>query len=630
MEGLEPRWVPSQVGGGPSIVADSSPAGGIFLHNHQTFVYTTPQGTHVKLQMIGRGSLVGTNVDPNGALNLRFSLTNSYSKIVSNVHGGTGQADLASIIHLGVPEQSLSGISGSVIKMINLMNFNLIPGGVVNVTEGIGTLGLNSMGPDTQIQLRELPSTLTAGEATTTTSAGISNSFVTDAFQVQGLANVNGEFTSAGNIVNVTTPGSPGPPPAPPGIVLRINHINGNVNTVPNLLTDAEFFGYDQTTGQVVRFSLDLTKAGLNQGTGVIDPSFTPIQVAPAGSQSVGLSVGRDGRRLVLLVATGTTVSVYDATSGTRLGAFSIPAGFDSLGSTDVLTILGSTTPSQLQSIDVAASLRSPTAQAVTLATYNPPPGFSLVGGLTGLPGSNRAYATIAATFNTFQPTVTQLGLLTASATQAAPSTGGGLKLINRFSTDSTKAFQTFGSFVPVNPSSNPGLIGVPVGSVDSNLAVNSPSPSTSNPSQYSNTVALIGPVSLSHKGSIVLNTTDKITDLSETFRPDLNGSATQGVGPALIDVQGNIQSVRGLTANGLVLNDTGYLNLLKTGQLANSTILAQPIGHVQTPMSQRTNVTLVSSANRDFGTRGGVTLVPGLLQVGPLSLTNDTPPPSA
>ncbi len=96
-----------------------------------------------------------------------------------------------------------------------------------------------------------------------------------------------------------------------------------------------------------------------------------------------------------------------------------------------------------------------------------------------------------------------------------------------------------------------------------------------------------------------------------------------------MIDVQGNIQSLRGLTANGLVLNDTGYLNLIKTGQLSNSTILAQPIGHVQTPPAHRTNdVLLISTNNRDFGKRGGVnTLVSDLYQIGPLSLTNDINP---
>ena len=74
------------------------------------------------------------------------------------------------------------------------------------------------------------------------------------------------------------------------------------------------------------------------------------------------------------------------------------------------------------------------------------------------------------------------------------------------------------------------------------------------------------------------------------------------------------------------MLNDTGYLNLIRTGQISNSTILAQPIGHVDTPQALRTNTTLLSSNNRDFRTRGGVTLVTGLNQIGPLSLTNDSP----
>jgi hypothetical protein len=138
--------------------------------------------------------------------------------------------------------------------------------------------------------------------------------------------------------------------------------------------------------------------------------------------------------------------------------------------------------------------------------------------------------------------------------------------------------------------------------------------------------VSLLGPVSLTPHGSISLQFTDPITDLSETFRPDLNGDPAAGTGPVLIDVQGNIQSLRGLSANGLVLNDTGFLNLIRTGQISNSTILAQPIGHVQTPPGKRTNVTLVSTANRTFRNRGGVALVPGLNQIGPLSFTNDSP----
>ena len=142
--------------------------------------------------------------------------------------------------------------------------------------------------------------------------------------------------------------------------------------------------------------------------------------------------MGRDGSRLVLLVSTGSQISVYDATYGTALGSFTTPAGFDAnaLGSTDTLTVMGDVATNQLQMIDIAASLAAGTAQVPVQpgqlpppGSYTPPAGFSLVGGLTGLPGSNQVYPTIAATFNSFQPNVTQLGLLTAGTSIAAPST---------------------------------------------------------------------------------------------------------------------------------------------------------------------------------------------------------------
>jgi hypothetical protein len=250
------------------------------------------------------------------------------------------------------------------------------------------------------------------------------------------------------------------------------------------------------------------------------------------------------------------------------------------------------------------------------------------VGGLTGVVGTNQVYPTVAAIFNSFQPTVTQLGLLTAGTSTAATNPSGGLVLVRQFTTVSEKAIQPGGAYVQVpSPNPPPTGVGLSEGSVDSSLALNT---IVGTPGQYTNTVSLLGPVSLTQRGMITFpNTTDPITDLSESFRPELNGSAAAGTGPALIDVQGNIQSLRGLTANGLVLNDTGYINLIKTGQLSNSTILAQPIGHVQTPPAQRTNDLLISTNNRDFGKRGGVnTLVANLSQIGPLSLTNNSPNP--
>ena len=96
LEGLEERVVMSATASGLPVAAESSPAGGLFSSNFQKFVYTTPQGTHVLLQIVGRGSMQGTTVDSSGALHLLFSQTNSFTKIMSDVHGGTGQAALAS------------------------------------------------------------------------------------------------------------------------------------------------------------------------------------------------------------------------------------------------------------------------------------------------------------------------------------------------------------------------------------------------------------------------------------------------------------------------------------------------------------------------------------------------------
>jgi hypothetical protein len=303
---------------------------------------------------------------------------------------------------------------------------------------------------------------------------------------------------------------------------------------------------------------------------------------------------------------------------------------------------------SQLQMIDIPLSLAAGIAQlpvnpppAKSPAIYTPPAGFSLVGGLTGLVGTNQVYPTVAAVFNSFQPLVPQLGLLTAGTSVADTNPSGGLILVRQFTTVSEKAIQPGGAYVEV-PSNNspPTGVGLSEGSVDSSLAINTIG-TTSTPGQYTNTVSLLGPVSLDQRGMITLDKTDPttglpvpftdpITDLSESFRPELNGSAAAGAGPALIDVQGNIQSLRGLTASGLVLNDTGYINLIRTGQISTSTILAQPIGHINTPPSQRSNdVLLISTDNRDFGKRGGVnTLVSNLYQIGPLSLTNNSPNP--
>ena len=63
------------------------------------------------------------------------------------------------------------------------------------------------------------------------------------------------------------------------------------------------------------------------------------------------------------MVDTGSQISVYDATYGTPLGSFTIPAGFNALASTDTVTVMGSVSSNQLQMIDVAKSLAAGSAQ---------------------------------------------------------------------------------------------------------------------------------------------------------------------------------------------------------------------------------------------------------------------------
>ncbi len=57
--------------------------------------------------------------------------------------------------------------------MINLPNFNLIAGGTIDVTSGIGNLNLNSVGPNTQIELRELPTSYLTTFATANSNSGV-------------------------------------------------------------------------------------------------------------------------------------------------------------------------------------------------------------------------------------------------------------------------------------------------------------------------------------------------------------------------------------------------------------------------------------------------------------------------
>src|SRR5262249_52276090 len=142
--------------------ADISSNGVVWQHlspNHRKFTYTLTSGAHVMIQVIGVGNLGfgkmpdETFVDTSGALHLVYGGTNAYSKIVGQVQGGGGQAPLASILNSQLiaaaaadnlnsqliaagAANNISGVGGNVLASVLLSQFNLIPGGVINLTSG--------------------------------------------------------------------------------------------------------------------------------------------------------------------------------------------------------------------------------------------------------------------------------------------------------------------------------------------------------------------------------------------------------------------------------------------------------------------------------------------------------------
>jgi len=647
---LEDRRLLSHVALRHSLAAVAS-SNGAFSHKDTEFSYTTPKGGHAVINVVGLGNLAGTTVDSSGFLHLVYGGTNAYSKIVGHVTGGDGRAPLASILNSQLVEagqtNSLSGVGGNVLASVKLGNFDLIAGGTINLTPGVGSLVIDSVGYNTQINLRTLPpaptptpttttssgitgvttstgtsltvltqvtpassgasaSTLEAGQSTTITTNNVSASYVSNGALAQTLSSVSGVFTAGTNLVEPLPTGQPPQtrPPAPPGIIFKVNSINGSPAAPINLLTDAKIFGYDPMTGQLIRFDLNLSN-----DTGTQDPTFTPIPVH-GNPQVAGLSLARNGSQLDVLVSSGTNVYAYNATTGapvTPVGSFSTTtissSPIDSIGSTDTLTVLGTFASNQLQAINLAMSLQNGQAY-LQGSPYTPTAGFTLLGGLAGFSGSNNLYATVGATFDTFQPNMTQLGIQAIGTGQVHTTPGQGTNFSYKLSTGNSAAIIQSGAYTNVPTSWPPGPA---LGSIDQSLAL------VASAANGTNTVDLFGS-SASSTRTLTIYYPDLLTSLSASFRPDLTGSA-------LIDIQGNVQSIRGGSAKGMVLNDNGNLNLVKFASVRNSTIVGQPVGHLQ--IQNRASLTVLTPSRTAAG-RNGVTVDHKLQPIGPLSLTND------
>ncbi|HWE36915.1 MAG TPA: hypothetical protein VG406_10145 [Isosphaeraceae bacterium] len=122
--------------------------------NDRFVKYQAPDGATVALFLHGAGSLGGTSLDPNGALHLIYSGTTSASTIVATVSGGSGAPlPLAEIRDANAAPGEFTGRGSEPLSSVKLRNFDLVDGGSIDLTGGIGILVLDGVGRNTQVHL---------------------------------------------------------------------------------------------------------------------------------------------------------------------------------------------------------------------------------------------------------------------------------------------------------------------------------------------------------------------------------------------------------------------------------------------------------------------------------------------
>ena len=549
------------------------------------------------------------SVAANSQVHLRDTPLNTSLGLQSYVNtvtgAGTGYAQLSST-STGATSSSSSGLSSGtsigVASGSSAGGLTVVNPGTINpvaIGFGGGSVGaINGKIPIINTVGNGQNHLGTPGLTQSVVSQGRNVQYVIDTDSGTLLSSISGNLAPGPNLIEPSDfslpPGSRVPPP---GVVVTINHVNGGATSSTPPLGDAQIFGYDATANQVIRF---------DAVTGA--PTFAiPL---PAGTSTTGvggISLGRDGSELVVLVGTGTDVLAFDTLTGRAVGRFS--TANLSVGAVDGLSTGGSSTvvvmaadasnpDGTVQAIDLTASLASPNGQAVAVGSpYSPNREFALAGTVTGVPGTGNLYALGSAFFDTSQPNAKQAGILSINLGSAtAPALSEGART----------ALTSMGVDVPAGP--NNGVAGsdsLALGSLDSFLALDS------GVVNGQNVIKLYSPNGLASQGSFALNDANPLTDLSQSFHPELANTA-------LIDVQGNIQSFTAKTATGMVLNGAGNVDLLRIGNASNSSVIGLPFSHVDIPV--RNNV-VITTNSRLVGTRGDVTVNPAQKQVGPLFL---------
>lgn len=543
-------------------------------------VFPAPGGGQVVVTLYGQGTLEGSFQDPTGALNILYDNTNASTQIIARVIHGNGRAPLRLLRDADVAADSISGVGSNQLAAARLDGLDLVDGGRINLSGGVGFLRLNSVGADTVIDARSLP--LTEEQINPSPASPQPVLQFVDTGNGVELAGVGG--LTAPGAIGVTTQEDNVPDP---GVSLVIRNVRGTPRTIP--LADPQVFGYDPVAQQLLRF--DARTGGV----------LGMVPVSNNGATETGVGLGRVLGRQVVLVGTGSLVRAFDVVTGEPRGSFTtdtIP-GFTAvtgIGQTDRGVGISDSTANLVQPINLNLSLA--TGQAVPAGApvapvppFTPTREFFLSGGATGVAGLSNGFLTGAAHFDTFTPDDLEFGVLTVNTSN------------DRIVETARTAVSTPSSIVTNVPPDNTPIA---FGSIDQGLALVTAVDATAG----TNTVTLYDPRTLGSQGSVNLLWPNRLTGLSESFHPELQGAAVVNVGGILKRIQ-----VR--RATGMVVNTIGFLQEARFGTATDTALVAEPIGHVS--IQRRRNVAIFSSADRG-SPQGGVILVPGLRPVGPLT----------
>ena len=576
---------------------------------------TFPDGTRVSLTLYGAGTLKGTTINSDGSLDIKFDNTNAGTRLIGKVlgrgRGTSGRVQLRTLIDAEVSPLSTSGVGTNQIGIVNLPNFDLIEGGVVNVAAGVQILHLGVIGPDTLINARSLPlptgTTLPVDQVAFPSATFLSNGEIagTGGLTVPGAIGGSAGGGTSGFITRVGANGqielipvqTSGGQTLVPGATLLFDSIQGR--PADPTIQPAQIFGFDPATAQLILFDTETGK----------DIQRIPVPGAnTVAEQDVGLGLARvNGRQLVLL-GIDSTVYAYDVLSLMPVGSFSTANGpfgsspISGIGHTDSVTILVSYDAQIAQTIDVAKSLE--TGQMVALgSSFTPTREFTLSGGATGAAGLSNAALTGAGYFDTSTPNTQQFGVMSVRPS----ATSGSLSETNRTAVTSPSSLITRITDDPPFAFGSIGLFPALVTSVE-------PATSELDPRNVISTYDVTG---YSRDETINLFWPNLLTGLSESVNRELEGEA-------VINMIGVMTRIHAREARGMTLNGIGYLNTIEIPRVRDSAIIGLPVGHVV--IDQRDNVTIISSDSRPVGDQGGVTIVPDLRPVGPL-FPPDLPP---